>query len=228
MIPCGGTEVPVPEREEAFLYLVQHFVRHLIAFGPETAADPVAAMLEPARRGRLIWLADLVLLARRDPGLDWDRIDRLGRDWGLSIESAGLRRYLASIGVAPDVVAPSDAAGGEATLRLIRRLTGIFPRMARASAGLQLRPILIARLWRFAFPGGEWIRWRYRLGAEAGALRVAVRMLGHAAGVALAAARMAVALPLAWIRSQIFLGTAGSALRNSDRNAPGSSSNCPR
>ncbi len=228
MIPCAGTEVPSPGREEVFLYLVQHFIRHLIAFGPETAADPVAAMLEPARRGRLTWLADLVLLARRDPGLDWDRIDRLERDWGLSSECAGLRRYLASLGVGPEVVAHSDSVSGESTLRLIRRLAGLFPRLARASGGLQLRPILIARLWRFAFPGGEWIRWRYRLGADAGPWRVAFRVLGHAAGVATAAAWMAVALPWAWIRCRIPMGAAVQTLTHSNRNAPGSSSNCPR
>jgi len=228
MIPCAGTEVPAPNREETFLYLVQHFVRHLITFGPESAADPVAAMLEPARRGRLTWLADLVLLARRPPGLDWDRVDRLEREWGLSSESAGLRRYLASIGVAPEVVAPGGSASGEASLRRIRRIAGLFPSMARASGGLQLRPILIARLWRFAFPGAEWIRWRYGLGSDASRIGVAFRVLGHAAGVVLAAAWMGVALPSAWVRSRITHRGAPSSLPKSDRSAPGASPNCPR
>lgn len=228
IVSCAGIEVPVPGREEAFLYLAQHFIRHLIAYGEETAADPVAAMLEPARRGRLTWLADLVLLARSEPGLDWNRVDRLANEWGLAGESAGLRRHLASIEAAPPPVGGTEGVRGEATLRLIRGLARLFPTLAGASGALQLRPILIARLWRFAFPGGDWIRWRYRLEAGAGRTRVALRGLGHASGVAAAALRMGLGLPLAWFRSRFRQGPVTRSLPESDDNVPGASSNCPR
>lgn len=228
IVSCAGIQVPVPGREEAFLYLAQHFIRHLIAFGEETAADPVAAMLEPARRGRLTWLSDLILLAQREPGLDWNRVDRLAREWGLAGESAGLRRHLASIEAAPPPVGGTADAHGEATLRLIRRLARHFPTLAGASGALQLRPILIARLWRFAFPGREWICWRYGLAADSGRTRVALRGLGHAAGVAAAALRMGLGLPLAWFRSRSRRGVVTRSVTDSDGNVPGASSNCPR
>ena len=228
IVPCAGIEVPVPGREEAFLYLAQHFIRHLIAFGAATAADPAAAMLEPARRGRLTWLADLVLLARREPGLDWNRVDRLADEWGLAGESAGLRRHLASIEAAPPPAGMTEDTHGEATLRLIRRLARHFPTLAGASGALQLRPILIARLWRFAFPGADWIRWRYRLEAGAGRTRVAIRGLGHAAGVAAAALRMGLGLPLAWLRVRLRPGSVTRSMPDSDGDVSGASSNCPR
>lgn len=226
-IPCAGTEVPVPGREEAFLYLAQHFIRHLIAFGPESAADPVAALLEPARRGRLTWLADLVLLARRPPALDWERIDRLTREWGLANELAGLRSALAAAGDAPESTVRPERASGESALRAIRRVARFAPAAARASGGLQLRPILVARLWRFAFPGASWIRWRYDLDAGAGGLRVAARAVRHAANVFVAATRMGFAVPFAWLRSRVAPVGPLRRMTESDKNAPGVSPNCP-
>ncbi|HKQ97583.1 MAG TPA: nucleotidyltransferase family protein [Candidatus Polarisedimenticolia bacterium] len=228
-IVCDDVEIPAPAREELFLYLAQHLLRHLIAFGPETAADPIAAMLEPARRGRLTWLADLILLARQEPGLDWARIDRLADAWGLVRELAGLRQYLAGLGLAPAPPGPSSmsAGAGEATLGTIRRLAAHFPTLARASGGLQLRPILIARLWRFAFPGPAWLRWRYSIAGDSGAARVAARGALHATGVAGAALGMAVELPIAWGQSRLGRLKTSRTLPESDRNAPGTSRNCP-
>jgi len=227
LIACDGVEVPVPGREELFLYLAQHLVRHLIAFGPQTASDPVGAMLEPARRGRLTWLADIVRLATREPGLDWERIRTLAAAWGLEGEIAGLVRYLAGLGVAPDITSSGDRRSGEAALDAIRRGSRLFPTLARASGGLQLRPILVARLWRFTFPGAAWIRWRYGLGPGSGAGRVAGNAALHAAGVAIAAARMAVAVPVAWIRGRFSLTGASPRAVDPDRKPTRASSNCP-
>lgn len=224
---CDDVETPAPAREELFLFLAQHLLRHLIAFGPETAADPIAAMLEPARRGRLVWLADLILLARRKPGLDWQRVDRLAREWGLERDIAGLRDYLAGMGVAPASPVVRDASSGESALRNIRRIAVHLPVLARASGGLQLRPILIARLWRFAFPGVAWIRWRYPVVADSGTLAVALRGGRHALGVAGAAFGMVIELPVAWLRGRLGRLRAERRLPESDRKAARASRDCP-
>jgi hypothetical protein len=184
-------------------------------------------MLEPARRGRLTWLADLVLLSRREPEMDWQRVDRLAIAWGLTSEIAGLRGYLAAQGAAPGAPDNADRVPGEATLQVIRRLARRLPAMARASGALQLRPILVARLWRFAFPGQAWIGWRYGLGNGAGGWPVWWRSVRHASGVALGAAWMAVAVLFAWLRGRLTSEEASSPLTESDRKAPGPSQECP-
>jgi hypothetical protein len=196
--PLGmeGLDLVVPGREETFLYLAQHLMRHVLSFGANTREDPVGALLEPARRGRLAWIADLALLARSRPGLDWDRVGALSRRWGLEPEIAGLRGYLARAGLWP--VGVGDDAGQETDFErgpgMAARAGEMFPRLTRPITALQMRPILALRLLRFAFPGGRWIRWRYGLEERSGGGRAAWFALAHALGTMGRAARMAAAI----------------------------------
>jgi hypothetical protein len=191
-----GLELMVPGRDEAFLYLAQHLMRHVLSFGPRTRDDPVGALLEPARRGRLAWIADLALLARSRPGLDWDRVGALSGRWGLEPELAGLRGYLARGGLWP--AGARDHGGHEPDVErgpgIVARAGEMFPRLTRPITALQMRPILALRLLHFACPGGRWIRWRYGLGESSGAVRASWYALVHALGTMGRAARMAAAI----------------------------------
>jgi hypothetical protein len=198
-LAIGGMTAWIPGREETFLYLGQHLVRHLLVFGEETAADPVAALLEPARRGRLCWLADLVLLARRSPGLDWALVDRLSVRWGLQRDLAGLRRFLACRGLAP--VSSVQAVPGEGRLRMVRRVEEALPSAARAAAALQFRPILALELARAAWPGSDWIRWRHGTPECGASFVVAVRSVLHACDTVGAALRMGFAAAVGRMRA---------------------------
>jgi len=189
-VACGAGMVGVPGREETFLYLAQHLVRHLLVFDDETACDPVAALLEPTRRGRLAWIADLVLLCVRPPGLEWDLVDRKAAEWGLARDLAGVRRFLAERGVAPPGPDDGPGAAGGRRLRIVRAIGALLPASARASGAFQLRPVLALDLLRFAFPGMPWIRWRYQprtaVAAVISAATHAVWVIGRALRLGLA------------------------------------------
>lgn len=198
-----GADLTVPGREESFLYLSQHLMRHVLSFGPRTWDDPVGALLEPARRGRLAWIADLQLLARNGPGLDWRRVEDLSGRWGLDGEIAGLRAYLRMHGIWPapprnDIPDPVPADRGPG---IVSRAGALFPALSRPASALELRPILALRLFRFAFPGSGWIRWRYGLGDRAGRGRVIGHCVRHAAGTLGRAAHMAAAVVAFQIRA---------------------------
>jgi hypothetical protein len=195
-VPIDGLTLTVPGREEVFLYLAQHLMRHVLSFGPDTREDPVGALLAPARRGRLAWIADLALLARRGPGLDWNLVERLSKRWGLDREIAGLRVYLQVHGVWPGSAPPEETAAAalDRGPGIVARVGALLPGLSRPVAAMELRPILVLRLLRFAFPGADWIRWRYHLPPGAGWGRVAWRSLSHAAGTIGRAARMAGAI----------------------------------
>ena len=196
LLGVEGLELMVPGREETFLYLAQHLMRHILSFGTRTQEDPVGALLEPARRGRLAWIADLALLARSRPGLDWDRVGALSRRWGLEPELAGLREYLARAGLWP--AGARDHGRQETDFErgpgIAARAGEMFPRLTRPIPALQMRPILALRLLHFACPGARWIRWRYELGERSGGGRVAWFALVHALATMGRAARMAAAI----------------------------------
>jgi hypothetical protein len=197
-IRVGRLDVPVPDREVTFLYLVQHLARHLVVLDQDTLEDPAGALLEPGRRGRLTWFTDLMLMAGGSRPLDPERVERLAREWGLGGEMAWVASLLrtgapdlrtaASAWAAAGSQRPAPAPGmpSSAFTRLARGL----PWAARASRRLQFRPLLAFRLVSIAFPGRAWIRTRYGL-AGAPTRRVAAKSVSHALGVLLAATRVA-------------------------------------
>jgi hypothetical protein len=201
-LSAQGLALTVPAREASFLFLSQHLMRHVLSFGPRSWEDPVAALLEPGRRGRLAWIADLALLARSGPGLDWERVDRLSARWGLHGEIAGLRGYLTRSGVWPGRPAArlSESPSFPAEPEILRRAAALFPGLSRPASALQMRPVLAFRLLRFAFPGAGWIRWRYGLTEGAGRWRVAWRSLVHASGTLQRAVGLAAAVVAFWLR----------------------------
>jgi hypothetical protein len=188
----GPVDVSVPGREQEFLYLVQHLSRHLLGWGPEVAADPVAVLLEPTRRGRLTWLSDLYLLLRAEPPLDRGRMAGLAESWGLSGElraalhllEAPDRRPIAS---STEEHSPASHRTSEASGRRAARL---IPWFRRSSPALQFRPVLVVYLLRYAFPGPAFIRNRYS-DRVTGAVTLAWFTLSHAFQVLLKATRLA-------------------------------------
>jgi hypothetical protein len=157
------------------------------------ASDPVGTLLDPSVRGRLIWLGDLALLARSRPPLDWERVARLARRWGLErdrLAAEGILHRLENLLLEEPVgVSPRDREDAATGTRVAARL---FPGLARTSPSLHLRPILVVEAVRHAFPGARWIRARYGL-HDAGAWRLALRAGLHAGAVLIRLGRMSAA-----------------------------------
>jgi len=199
VVPAGSRAVQVPRRETHVLYLAQHLGRHLLDAGDETAADPVAALLDPAVRGRLVWLADLWLLLSRPDALDMSLVHRLAARWGVTGDLDRVRAHLdriATIAAAgtdpladPTAAEPDRESPGGWT----RRAAALLPGLGRTSASLQFRPVQAIAALRYAFPGSAWIRWRYGLEA-APAGKVVARGVLHGAAAIFRLARMAVAV----------------------------------
>jgi hypothetical protein len=181
-LQIGGATVRVPGREESFLHLLQHLSRHTLGLRREILADPVAFLLDRSIQGRLVWLTDLGLLARSEPGLDWDRVERQAERWGLATDLAVARRLLARLGGGswPRAERTENGAryGGEGATAT-RAAAGWFPGLARTSHVLQMRPVQVFEAVRYAFPGAGWIRNHYGL-REAWAGRVVLRAGVHA------------------------------------------------
>lgn len=187
----GSVDVTVPGREQEFLYLIQHLSRHLLGWGPEVAEDPVGVFLDPARRGRLTWLADLHLLSSAEPSLDRGRMARLAERWFMTDELQSALRLLEGVhgaaegsGTTPDTP-PRGLNSRPAGQWWARRV----PWLASTSQTLHFRPILAFHVLRFAFPGSRLIRHRYG-GQGEGRARLACRTLFHAADVILKAMRV--------------------------------------
>ena len=208
---AGSRAVQVPRREAHLLYLAQHLGRHLLDAGDDAAGDPVAALLDPAVRGRLVWLADLWLLLS-PPATDFDRtqVDCLAARWGVTGDFARAQARLdriattefatvAATGTVESTgrsIAPAPARGFPGGWR--RRAAALLPGLGRTSASLQLRPVQAIAALRYAFPGRPWIRWRYGL-ETVPAATVLARGFLHAAGAILRLLRMAVAAGIAWL-----------------------------
>lgn len=187
----GSVDVTVPGREQEFLYLIQHLSRHLLGWGPEVAEDPVAVFLDPARRGRLTWLADLHLLAGAEPALDRDKMTRLAEGWFMVDEMRSALQLIGGVNGA----AVQQEAGANGSHR--RRnsspaghwLAGRVPWLAHTSQALHFRPILAFHVLRFAFPGSGLIRHRYGERAN-GRASLVFQTLAHAVDVLFKAGRV--------------------------------------
>jgi hypothetical protein len=206
----GSVDVTVPGREEEFLYLVQHLSRHLLGWGPEVAEDPVAVFLDPARRGRLTWLADLHLLSRAEPMLDRERMIRLAEKWFLLNELRSSLRLLEEV---CETAVNSSGPRSSAPIVGKKALTGHWwarqaPWLARTSQSLHFRPILAFHVLKFAFPGSSLIRHRFD-GRGMGRATLAYRTLLHALNVILKALRMGAAYLLETCLRVILPGRSG-------------------
>jgi len=184
-IRLDGESVRVPGPAENLLLLAQHLWRHTLGTGAESAADPVEWLLSPALQGRLIWVADLALLGRRD-SIDWARIEARAQRWGLDPEWQAAADLLRRHGLVPGMPPPGRGSPRSAPSRgpTAAALAGRFPNLGRASTRLQLRPVLAVDALRYAIPGTAWIRRRYGLEGAAPA-RVLMRAASHAAGAGL-------------------------------------------
>ena len=181
-IQVGDLKVHVPGREENFVYLVAHLSRHTLGLDRTHIKDIVAMFLDPAIRCRLIWLTDLVLLARGQNGLDWRKIRRLATRWGLRrdvLAAIGLIRLLESTGTVNEGDATTSSTEPAKHLNWARTVATRFPGFARTSSALQFRPVLVFEILRLAFPGTFWIRSRYGL-RESGRTRVLIQAVRHA------------------------------------------------
>jgi 4-amino-4-deoxy-L-arabinose transferase-like glycosyltransferase len=222
-IRVGSLEVPVLDREVSFLYLIQHLARHLVVLDAATLEDPVGALLEPGRHGRLTWFTDLMLMSSGVQPLDWDRMERLAREWGLEGELAWVTALLRTARLEAPTAAGSPMAGSsmsgstspapipEKPPSAFSRLSRAMPGIARPSRRLQFRPMMMLRLGALAFPGGDWIRNRYGL-TGASRLTVAARSVGHAGGVVLDAIRLAGATVGESLRSESRASVTGLAV----------------
>ena len=184
-IQLDGESVRIPGLGENLLLLAQHLWRHTLGTGAGGAADPVEWLLSPALQGRLIWVADLALLARRHD-VDWPRLQARVQRWGLDSEWQAAADLLRRHGPVPGLPLPGQTSFRPTPSRgpTAATLAGRFPSLGRASARLQLRPVLAVEALRYAIPGTAWIRRRYGLEGAASA-RILTRTVSHAAGAGL-------------------------------------------
>ena len=187
----GAVDVTVPGREQEFLYLIQHLSRHLLGWGPEVAEDPVAVFLNPARRGRLTWLADLHLLSNAEPLLDREKMARLAEKWFMSDELQDALRFIAGIHTGPGEAGttPPGQSHRRRSPPAGEWWASRVPWLANTSDALHFRPILAFHVLRFAFPGPLLIRHRYGCQGT-GRARLALQTLLHAVEVILKALRV--------------------------------------
>jgi hypothetical protein len=207
-VTIGEKRMRIPGREENLLYLVQHLSRHALGLEDGRAGDPLAVFLEPWSQGRLIWIADLMLLEAGQPPLDECRIDSLSKRWGLERDlraARGLRRRLEELRAGEKEEHASSALGGRASgAKLTARR---FPSLGRTSKALHLRPVLVVDALRCAFPGSAWIRTRYDL-RDAWAVKVALRAVRHSLWVGWKLGRL-----LGSALAEVVLQTASSVRR---------------
>jgi hypothetical protein len=184
-LQVGGQAVQVPGREENYLLLVQHAQRHLMGGVGREAGEAIAGLLDPAVQGRLFWLSDLILLGRSTP-LDGEKVSRLAAQWGLEGDLAGVRGILQRLRRPGEGEGGSDAArveSGRKGYAAARAISRRFPALSKPSRLLHFRPALIGEIFRVAFPGAPWIRWRYGLD-NAPAARTLAMIFCHSAHVA--------------------------------------------
>jgi hypothetical protein len=113
-------------------------------------------------------------------------VSRLAAQWALKGDLAGVRGILQRLRRPGKGEGGSDAArveSGRKGYAAARAISRRFPVLSKPSRLLHFRPALIGEVFRVAFPGAPWIRWRYGL-RDASAARTLAMIVCHSAHVA--------------------------------------------